>query len=129
MWKVVLCALCLVAVLQQSQADIPCPLKLIDGEVTHDGINLTFRNTGKLPIQELELSCRPLNGQKPRGSVCRTENGLFYPGQQYDLSFQYGTGRRVELSLKSARLSDGTVWSASRHQTCKPLKALPRKTP
>jgi hypothetical protein len=102
---------------------------LIDGEVTHDGIDLTFRNTGKLPIQELQLYCRPLTGQKPRGSVCRTENGLFYPGQQYDLSFQYGSGRRVELSLRSARLSDGTVWMATHQQACKPLKALPRKKP
>jgi hypothetical protein len=129
MWKVLLCALCLTAVLQQSQADVPCPLKLIDGEVTQDGINLTFRNTGKLPIQELELYCTPLNGQKARRSVCRTENGLFYPGQQYDLSFQYGNGRRVELSLKSARLSDGTTWTGSRRPNCKPLKALPRKKP
>jgi hypothetical protein len=106
-------------------ADVPCPLKLIDGSIHQEGVGLTFRNTGKLPIQELALDCTPMDGRKAKRTVCRTETGLFYPGQQYDLDFQYSSGHRaVLLTLESARLSDGSVWRHGPHQSCKSLKVV-----
>ncbi len=111
-------------------ADVPCPLKLIDGSLQQDGLRVTFRNTGKLAIQQLDISCRPLDGKSRRSASCRTETGLFYPGQQYDLDFQYGGAHKaVVLSLESARLSDGSEWRVGPHQACKSLKVLRSKKP
>jgi hypothetical protein len=108
---------------------MPCPLKFIDGRTSSDGVHLEFRNTGKLPIQQLELSCTPVGVQGARRSMCHEQGGLFYPGDQYEMDFLYTTPvpRTISINLRTARLSDGTFWMASRRQTCKAFTVSRKK--
>jgi hypothetical protein len=102
---------------------MPCPLKLISGRTSSDGIHLEFRNTGKLPIQQFELSCVPVGVQSVRRPMCHEQGGLFYPGGEYEMDFLYATPvpRTISINLRTARLSDGSFWMASRRQSCKAL--------
>ena len=59
-WKAILIA-CLTSVLvRPSWGNIACPVSLADGKADQDGIVLSFRNIGKLPIQELVFNCLPI---------------------------------------------------------------------
>ena len=116
---------CIIALSAQvSLADAPCPVTLIDGSYTQGGISLSFRNIGKLPIQQLELDCAPLGGQSAARTACHVESGLFFPGTQSAMSFLYPGNRlnAVLVSVKRIRLSDGNIWMATRSQFCPTLK-------
>jgi hypothetical protein len=68
------------AFVHQSWAAIACPVTLVEGKADRDGVVLSFRNTGKLPIQELEFEvlwpgrCEKIDLVKFRLSrnVCRS---------------------------------------------------------
>jgi hypothetical protein len=108
-----------------------CPVMMISGAAEHDNIVLTFRNSGKLPIRQLEFSCASLRGQ-PAGqtNLCRETNALFYPGMQYTVRYPYPGATRevVTVAVKSATTSDGFVWRPSKKQACRPVKIMPRKS-
>lgn len=60
-----------------------CPVTLVTGTGDVDGIVLTFRNAGKLPIRELEFNCSLARAARPpQRMACREKNALFYPGME-----------------------------------------------
>jgi hypothetical protein len=108
------------------QAAMTCPVRLSDGKIDQGTISINFMNSGKTPIRELNLDCIPLQGGKAARVDCHSESGIFYPGTPYTLRFGY-TGkasRSIEVSVESVRLQDGTVWSATQDQPCRPLKVV-----
>jgi hypothetical protein len=115
----------------QAQAAIACPVILVNGHANQDGVDLTFINRGKLPLDDLELSCTSFTAQTTRRSACHAETGIFYPGTTYTVQFslpQKDT-RSILVSLKSARLSDGDTWTSSHDQSCRSLKIAVKRKP
>ena len=100
-----------------------CPVRLSDGKIDQGTISVSFMNSGKTPIRELNLDCAPLQGRK---AACHSEAGVFYPGTPYSLRFAYAgkPSRSIEMSVESVRLQDGTLWSSSQDQPCRPLKIV-----
>jgi hypothetical protein len=106
----------------QSWDAIACPVSLLDGKADQNGIVLSFRNKGKLPIQELVFNCTPTSSTAHR-LTCHAETGLFFPGTDYTSSFAYSNrAGSIRVSLKTARLSDGSTWIFNRDQRCRPLR-------
>ena len=108
---------------QQMRPSIPCPVMLVSGHVRGNSVELSFRNEGKAPIQQLSVGCTPPMKGQARDAICHTESGLFYPRTQYTMDFGYtGAGRgAVTISVKTARLGDGDVWMARTARSCRPL--------
>ena len=114
---------------QEMHPSIPCPVMLVSGHVRGNSLELSFRNEGKMPIQELSVGCTPPMKGQARDAICHSESGLFYPRTQYTMEFGYtGTGRSaVTISVKGARLGDGELWMARSARACRPLVVLRRK--
>ncbi|MES2393600.1 MAG: hypothetical protein V4555_18325 [Acidobacteriota bacterium] len=108
---------------QEGRVQIPCPVMLVSGHVRGTSIELSFRNEGKVPIQQVSLGCSPPMKGRARDAICHTESGLFYPRTPYTMEFGYTGARRgaVTLSVKSARLGTGELWMARSARTCRPL--------
>lgn len=108
---------------QEPPVAIPCPVMLVSGHVRVNSIELSFRNEGKVPIQQVSLGCSPPMAGRSRDAICHTESGLFYPRTQYTIEFAYTGARRgaVTLSVKGARLGTGELWMARSARTCRPL--------
>lgn len=107
-----------------------CPVMMISGTGETDNIVLTFRNSGKLLIRQLEFSCGPLQApSEAQARSCREANALFYPGMQYTLRYPYPNGKRqtVTVAVKSVTMSDGFVWKPSKKQPCRTLRIVPRQ--
>jgi hypothetical protein len=129
-WKRVLIAFMVGAFVHQSWAAIACPVTLVEGKADQDGVVLSFRNTGKLPIQELEFDCALANGPTAHRSFCHRETGLFFPGTDYTSSFAYSSrAGSIQVSLQAARLSDGSTWIFNRDQRCRPLRIDRKRKP
>ena len=112
------CAIC------PALAQIPCPVMLVSGRLRQDRVEVTFRNQGKLPLEELSFSCSPAP-REPRGLTCHTETGVFYPGLQYSIDFPYpGANKaRVLITVKEALQSSGAIWNSRSSSTeCHPLR-------
>ena len=120
-----------VLILQASATGSVCPVMLVSGTGERDAMVITFRNAGKLPIRRLEFNCTPVRGHsgKRLRRPCREENALFYPGPEYTVRYPYPGGRAepVVVSLRSVKLSDGTVWKPSKRQPCRALRIVPLK--
>lgn len=56
-WSQIFIACPICVSLQRSWAGIACPVSLFDGTADQDGGSLSFRNVGKLPIQQLTFDC------------------------------------------------------------------------
>ena len=108
---------------QQMRMQVPCPVMLVSGDADRETIRVSFRNKGKMPIQEVSFGCSPPMKGQARDSICHMERGLFYPGQKYSFAFGYtGMGRRsVVISVKTAMLGDGNVWMARSARACRSL--------
>lgn len=120
----ILIAHLLFASLPRSSAAIACPVSLFDGKADPDGIVLTFRNIGKLPVQQLAFACAPSKGS----AVCHEETGLFFPGTDYTSTFAYpGRAASILVSLQVARLADGSMWLTKRDQRCRPLRVVRKR--
>jgi hypothetical protein len=129
-WKRVLIAFMVGAFVHQSWAAIACPVTLVEGKADQDGVVLSFRNTGKLPIQELEFDCALTSGPTAHRLTCHRETGLFFPGTDYTSSFAYSSrAGSIQVSLKAARLSDGSTWIFNRDQRCRPLRIDRKRKP
>jgi hypothetical protein len=114
------------AVAQPLQAELACPVRLSDGKIDQGTISIRFMNGGKTPIRELNLDCTALGGGKAEHKACHSESGIFYPGTPYTVRFAY-TGkaaRSIEVSVNSAGLLNGSIWSSSQDQPCRPLKIV-----
>jgi hypothetical protein len=128
--KRILIACLVCASVQQSWATIACPVTLVDGKAGQDGIVFSFRNKGKLPIQQLKFDCTPARGPKAHRPTCHEETGLFFPGTTYTSSFAYpNRPGSILLSLEAARLSDGSFWTSKRDQRCRPLRIDRKRKP
>jgi hypothetical protein len=114
---------------QSMHPPIPCPVMLVSGHVRGNSIELSFRNEGKVPIQQVSLGCSPPMKGQARDAICHTESGLFYPRTPYTMEFGYtGAGRgAVTISVKGARLGTGELWMARSARACRPLVVLRRK--
>ena len=114
------------ASVSSSHASMACPVRLSSGKVDEGKIDISFMNKGKIPIRQLELYCAPLQGQKARRLVCHTESGVFFPGTPYSLSFSYPekSPQAIEVSVKTVLLPDGTLWTSTHDEPCRPLKIV-----
>jgi hypothetical protein len=114
------------ASVSSSHASMACPVRLSSGKVDEGKIDISFMNKGKIPIRQLELYCAPLQGQKARRLVCHTESGVFFPGTPYTLSFSYPekSPQAIEVSVKTVLLPDGTLWTSTHDEPCRPLKIV-----
>jgi hypothetical protein len=108
---------------QEMHPSIPCPVMLVSGHVRGNSLELSFRNEGKMPIQQVSLGCSPPMKGQARDAICHKESGLFYPRTQYTMEFGYtGAGRgAVTISVKGARLGDRELWMARSARACRPL--------
>ncbi len=108
---------------QEGRVQIPCPVMLVSGHVRGASIELSFRNEGKMPIQQVSLGCSPPMKGQARDAICHTESGLFYPRTPYTMEFGYTGARRgaVTLSVKGARLGTGELWMARSARACRSL--------
>lgn len=108
---------------QEGRVQIPCPVMLVGGHVRGTSIELSFRNEGKVPIQQVSLGCSPPMKGQARDAICHTESGLFYPRTPYTMEFGYTGARRgaVTLSVKGARLGTGEFWMARSARACRSL--------
>jgi hypothetical protein len=106
------------------QAAMTCPVRLSDGKMDQGTISISFMNAGKTPIRLLNLDCTPIQGGKSARVDCHSESGIFYPGAPYTLRFGYSgkASRAIEVSVESVRLQDGTIWTSTQDQPCRPLK-------
>lgn len=104
-----------------------CPVMIVSGVGESDGIVLTFRNSGKLLIRQLEFSCKSQLNQHD-SNACREANALFYPGMQYTVRYPYPAGkeRTVTVAVKSVTTSDGFIWKPTKKQPCRTLRIVPR---
>jgi hypothetical protein len=100
---------------QETRVEIPCPVMLVSGHLRGNAIELSFRNKGKVPLQQVSLGCSPAMAGRARDAICHTESGLFYPGTPYTMTFAYTGARRgaVTISVKGARLGTGGVVDGS----------------
>jgi len=126
-------ALAILAVLVSTSAYAlgACPVMMISGAAERDNIVLTFRNSGKLPIRQLDFSCTPLQAQlADRTNQCREANALFYPGMQYTVRYPYPGATRgsITVTVKSVTMSDGFVWKPAKKQPCRALRIVPGKS-
>jgi hypothetical protein len=128
--KGILVAFLVCGSVQQSRATIACPVSLVDGKAGENDIVLSFRNKGKLPIQQLEFDCTPSRGSKAHRLTCHQETGLFFPGTTYTSSFAYhNRAGSILVSLEAARLSDGSFWTSKRDQRCPALRIDHKRRP
>ncbi len=105
-----------------------CPLALTSGRFAEGGLRVSVRNKGKVPVEGFRLWCAPAAGGTggsgaAGGGVCAEERGIFYPGTPYWVSVPYaGVGRRVTVTLRSAELAGGVVWTAGGEGECRALR-------
>jgi len=129
-WSRIFIACLVCASMPQSWAAIACPVSLFDGKADQDGIVLSFRNKGKLPIQLLAFDCAPVRSTTVHRTTCHEETGLFFPGTDYTSSFAFAHhAGPIVVSLKEARLADGSMWLSKRDQSCRPLRVERKKKP
>jgi hypothetical protein len=127
MWKAI--ALAMLAVVPVCVQGSVCPVMMVSGTGDADGIVLTFRNSGKLLIRQLEFSCTTAQVRDSGRGVCRERNALFYPGMQYTVRYLYPGGARgvVTVVVKSVTTADGFVWKPSKKQKCRALRITPSR--
>src|SRR6266567_3957664 len=108
-----------------------CPVLMVGGAGDRDGISITFRNLGKLPIRRIEFNCTPLRAQShqaPRGQ-CAEQNASFIPRTEFTVSYPYPGGKSAPLvvSLRSVTFSDGHTFKPSKRDPCRVLKITPSR--
>jgi hypothetical protein len=124
-WTICLCIALALGCVAGAYASV-CPLTIVSGTGEKDGIVLTVRDYGKLPIRRLEFRCI---GPTGKAGACREENALFYPGMEYTLRYPYPAGKPgiVTVAVEDATMSDGFVWKPSKKQPCRQLHISPPK--
>ena len=89
---------------------------LLDGEADpQQHWSVVFATKASCRSRKLKFYCAPAAEKAKHRVMCHQEFGLFFPGNSYDLRFSYAeqkTPAPMSLSMKSARLSDGSIWMA-----------------
>lgn len=106
-----------------SYAQVPCPVMLVSGSSGQDIVTLSFRNKGKLPIEQLRLACKSSMGRSAN-AACATETGVFYPGMQYSMHIAYPNlgGRPVTVSVIEVVMGGGAHWDIQSADKCRSLR-------
>ncbi len=109
-----------------ARAGGPCPVTLITGTGSEQSLSITFMNTGKLLIRQLEFNCKlaGTRSEKTGPIHCDEENALFFPGTQYTVNYAYPAhlSGLVRVSLKSLTFADGRSWKPPKSATCRAVK-------
>lgn len=102
-----------------------CPVTLISGTGGSDSISITFRNTGKLPVRQLEFNCKLVGNRSGKAGpiACKEDSALFFPGMDYTVTYpQHARARGVRVSLRSVGFADGYLWKPLQEASCRVLK-------
>lgn len=114
-----------------AHSEIRCPVTLISGMGDSNSVSITFRNTGKLVVRQLEFNCKLPDNRiyKSASLSCGERNALFFSGMDYTVSYPYQghLPARVRVSLKSVTFSDGSVWKPPQAASCRVLQMTLRK--
>jgi len=104
-----------------------CPLMIASSTADQDGIRLTFRNAGKLPIRRLDFRCTATRRGKTQSGNCLEKNAMFFPGPEYSVSYSYPDGKPepVMVSVRSLTWSNGYIWKPSKRNTCRVMNIHP----
>jgi len=131
MFRVIYIVMVATLCIPPANASNTCMVTMVSGAADGDGISVTFLDFGKLPVRRLEFSCAPTrpNTHKAKSTPCHAENGLFFPGIEYTVSFPRpgGLSRSLIVSLRSATLSDGYIWQPAPRERCRVLKLYSRR--
>jgi len=111
--------------------NVACPVMLLSGSGEPNSISVTFRTMGRLPIRQLEFTCRKVDAKtgKAHAAQCYESNASFVPRSVYTVSYGIpgdapGT---VLVGVKSVMFSDGHTWKPTKREPCRPLKIkMPR---
>jgi hypothetical protein len=117
---------------QLAHASGGCPVTLISGTGDSDSISVTFRNTGKVPVRDLEFNCKLLGDRSHKTETfpCNERNGLFFPGMDYTVTYPHRPRAmgQIRVSLRSAGFADGYIWRPLQEASCRVLRiALQKK--
>jgi hypothetical protein len=118
-------ALVILAVMLAREMDsqVICPVSLTSATAEQDRIQLEFRNVGKLPIEEIGLSCMPSVKGRLHGAICHDETGIFYPGTESWIQIDYPGANRhnVVISVTDVRLAGRVYWHTRPTNSCRDL--------
>jgi len=120
-----LAALCLLILFaKHTRAEIACPIMLFDGKADPDDLGLSFMDTAKVPIRQLEFYCSAAGRHSARRSVCHVETGVFYPGTPYSIRFGFASknAHTILVSLRSVQFSEAYLWTSTHDQACRSLR-------
>jgi hypothetical protein len=128
MWKTFVLGIFAVVPALYTYSQIPCPVSLTSANAEQDIIKLKFRNKGKIPIEQLSLSCTPSANNKSGSAICHNETGIFYPGAEYWIEIVYpgANHRNAVIAVNEVRMAGGAFWNTRSSDSCRTLK-VPRK--
>jgi hypothetical protein len=129
MWKTLALVILAAVPAHNMYSQVPCPVSLTSANAERDSIKLEFMNKGKLPIEQLSLSCTPSANNKSRSAICHNETGIFYPGTEYWIEIAYPGANRhsAVIAVKEVRLAGGVFWN-TRHPIPAELSECQEKT-
>jgi hypothetical protein len=124
MWKTLVLGIFAVVLTHDTYSQVPCPVSLTSAHAEQDNIKLEFVNKGKLPIEQLSLSCMPSANNKSGSAICHNETGIFYPGTEYWIEIAYlGANRHsIAISVNEVRLAGGVSWNTRSSDSCLTLR-------
>ena len=124
MWKTLALGIFAIVLAHDTYSQVPCPVSLTSAHAEQDIIKLEFVNKGKLPIEQLSLSCTPSANNKSGSATCHNETGIFYPGAEYWIEIAYpGANRRsAVIAVKEVRMAGGILWNTRSSNSCRTLR-------
>ncbi|WP_158822641.1 hypothetical protein [Granulicella sp. S156] len=124
MWKTLVLAIFAIVPTPDMYSQVPCPVSLTSATAQQGRIKLEFRNKGKIPIEQLSLSCTPSANHKSGSAICHHETGIFYPGDESWIEIAYpGANRRsVVLAVKEVYMAGGAFWNTRSSDSCRTLR-------
>jgi hypothetical protein len=129
MWKTLTLVILAVVSAHDIYSQVPCPVSLTSANAEQDSIKLEFMNKGKVPIEQLSLSCTPSANNKSRSAICHSETGIFYPGTEYWIEIAYPGANRhsTVIAVKEVRLAGGVSWNTRSSDSCRVLRVSRNK--
>jgi hypothetical protein len=126
--RILVLVLFMIASCSSVYGQVPCPVTLVSARAEKDSIQLEFMNKGKVPIEQLDLSCSPSGNNTFPNGICHAEHGIFYPGMVSWIKIDYlGANRhRIDVSVEDIHLAGGILWQPRTSDSCKVLR-VPHK--
>jgi len=129
MWKALTLVIFAVVPAHGMYSQAPCPVSLTRANAEQDSIKLEFMNKGKVPIEQLSLSCTPSANNKSRGAICHNVTGIFYPGTEYWIEIAYPGAHHhsTVIAVKEVRLAGGVSWNTRSSDSCRAIRVSRKK--